>query len=177
METGLTLKVLSNFCWERSYFWKYCAQITHVQIIWDAFWKSTFLAFSLTVVHQSLLMGLWIFHICFDNLAQVTCMDTRFENLWLGGGQSARPLTDPCPIYRYFCWNSVFIFLKKNPYCAKSYTKNNRSFGIGRDEWREMKRYETVTGSLTRIIRNSCPVRSFLGGASGKGPAYQCRRH
>lgn len=102
-----------QLCRELSYFWKYCAQITHVQIIWDAFWKSTFLAFSLTLVHQSLLMGLWIFHICFGKLAQVTCMGTRFENFWLGRGQTARPLTDPCPIYRYFCQKSMFIFLKK----------------------------------------------------------------
>ena len=167
-----------QLCRELSYFWKYCAQITRVQIIWDPFWKSTFLAFSLTLVHPSLLMGLWLFHICFGKLAQVTYMGPRFENLWLGRGQSARPLTDPCPIYRYFCRNSMFIFLKKKPYCAKSYTKNNRSSGIGRDEWREVKRYEKwkVTGSLLRIIRNSSPVTSFSGSASSKGPAYQWRR-
>lgn len=169
-----------QLCRELSYFWKYCAQITRVQITWDPFWKSTFLAFSLTLAHPSLLMGLWIFHICFGKLAQVTCMGPRFENLWLGRGQSARPLTDPWPIYRYFCRNSMFIFLKKKkkPYCAKSYTKNNRSSGIGREEWREVKRYEKwkVTGSLIRIIRNSSPVTSFSGGASSKGSAYQWRR-
>lgn len=40
-------------------------------------------------------------------------MYTRFENLWTQGGVSAGPLTDPCPIYRYFCCNSMFAFLEK----------------------------------------------------------------
>lgn len=62
-------------------------------------------------------------------------MYTRFENLWTQGGVSAGPLTDPCPIYRYFCCNSMFAFLEKKnknektTSFAKLHTKNNGASG------------------------------------------------
>lgn len=86
--------------------------------------------------------GLWIFPVCFDKLAQMTCMYTRFENLWLGGRRSARPLTDPCPTYRYFCWNSMFAFLKKVLILQNRKLKISGllgKVGLGEEKWKRME--------------------------------------
>ena len=104
--------------------------------------------------------GLWIFHICLGELAQVTCMCTRFENLWLRGRLSTRPLPNPCLIYRYFCCKSMFAFLekKKELHFAKLYTKSNRAYGKSRlseEQWECMEHLLLSTNKNNKKLWHS----------------------
>lgn len=109
--------------------------------------------------------GLWIFHICLGELAQVTCMCTRFENLWLRGRLSTRPLPNPCLIYRYFCCKSMFAFLEKK---KKNFILQNcipKVTGLmGKVGWVKSSEnvWNTCCWALTRIIRNSGTVTASV---------------
>ena len=98
--------------------------------------------------------GLWIFHNHFGK----TCPgDLYVHKIWeplTWGTGVCRTIYKSHQIYKYFCCNSMYSFLKnEKTHFAKSHSKNNGASGKRKTRWRELKTCRTVAGAPTRIIR------------------------